>query len=78
MFSEERITSIIRVEDKPNKRQACQQLADFSTLKMEVIRSSEMLLHIRTTRRCIPEEDNFTYHEHCLVAGRLLTYLKSF
>jgi hypothetical protein len=31
----------------------------FSTLKMEVIRSSEMWVHIRTTLRYISEYDNF-------------------
>jgi hypothetical protein len=31
-------------------------LADFSTLKMEAIRSSEMSVHTRSTRRHIPEE----------------------
>jgi hypothetical protein len=30
-------------------------LADFSTLKMEAIRSSETSIHTRTTRRHIPE-----------------------
>jgi hypothetical protein len=31
-------------------------IADFSTLKMEVIRSSETLVHIRSTRRHIPKD----------------------
>jgi hypothetical protein len=31
-------------------------LADFSTLKMEAIRSSEMSVHTRSTRRHIPED----------------------
>jgi hypothetical protein len=33
-------------------------LGTFSTLKMGVIRSSETWIHIRTTRRYIPEDDN--------------------
>jgi hypothetical protein len=32
-------------------------LADFSTLKMEAIRSYEKSVHIRSTRRHIPEDD---------------------
>jgi hypothetical protein len=32
-------------------------LADFSTLKMEAIRSSETSVHTRSTRRHIPEDD---------------------
>jgi hypothetical protein len=31
-------------------------LADFSTLKMEAIRSSETSIHTRSTRRHIPED----------------------
>jgi hypothetical protein len=31
-------------------------LADFSTLKMEAIRSSETSVHTRSTRRHIPED----------------------
>jgi hypothetical protein len=31
-------------------------LADFSTLKMDAIRSSETLVHTRSTRRHIPED----------------------
>jgi hypothetical protein len=30
----------------------------FSTMKIDVIRSSETSVHIRTTRRCIPEDGN--------------------
>jgi hypothetical protein len=33
----------------------------FSTLKMEMIRSSEMSNHMRTTQRYIQENDNFYY-----------------
>jgi hypothetical protein len=36
-------------------------LADFSTLNMEVIRSSETSVHIRSTRRHTPEDD---IHQH--------------
>jgi hypothetical protein len=47
-------------------------LADFSTLKMEAIRSSEWSIHIRPTRRHIPEDgilhshrrENLKYYEH--------------
>jgi hypothetical protein len=35
----------------------------FLTLKMEVIRSSETSVHIRTTRCYIPEDGNF--HNYC-------------
>jgi hypothetical protein len=34
----------------------------FSTLKLEVIRYSETLVNMRTTRRCIPEDGNFSYY----------------
>jgi hypothetical protein len=37
-------------------------LADFSTLKMKAIRSSETSVHTRSTRRYIPE--NGTLHSH--------------
>jgi hypothetical protein len=37
-------------------------LADFSTLKMEAIRSSETSFHTRSTRRHIPEDD--ILHSH--------------
>jgi hypothetical protein len=36
--------------------QAGSSLANFSTLKMEAIRSSETLVHTRSTRRHIPED----------------------
>jgi hypothetical protein len=38
--------------------------SSFSTLKMEVIRSSEMSVHIWTTWCYIPEDDNFRNY-HC-------------
>jgi hypothetical protein len=34
------------------------------TLKMEVIRSSETSVHIRSTRRYIPEDGNFHFHNY--------------
>jgi hypothetical protein len=34
----------------------CSSLADFSTLKMEAIRSSETSVYTRSTRRHIPED----------------------
>jgi hypothetical protein len=38
---------------------AASSLTDFSTLKMEAIRSSETSVHIRSTRHHIPEDDFF-------------------
>jgi hypothetical protein len=35
---------------------AASSLADFSTLKIEVVRSSETLVHTRSTGRHIPED----------------------
>jgi hypothetical protein len=35
---------------------ACSSLAEFSTLKMEAIRSSEISVYTRSTRRHIPED----------------------
>jgi hypothetical protein len=43
-------------------KNAGSSLADFSTLKMEAIRSSETSVHTRSTRRHIPEDGIF--HEH--------------
>jgi hypothetical protein len=42
--------------------QAASSLADFSTMKMEAIRSSETSLYTRSTRRHIPEDD--ILHSH--------------
>jgi hypothetical protein len=36
----------------------------FLALNMEVIRSSETSVHIQTTRRYIPEDDNFHNYHH--------------
>jgi hypothetical protein len=44
-----------RLSLKPPSR-AGSSLADFSTLKMEAIRSSETWVHTRSTRRHIPED----------------------
>jgi hypothetical protein len=52
--SEERIASILRVEKSASW--AGSSLADFSTLKMEAILSSETSVHARSTRRHIPED----------------------
>jgi hypothetical protein len=41
--------------------QAGSSLADFSTLKMEAIRSSETSVHTRATRRHISEDGIFQY-----------------
>jgi hypothetical protein len=49
--SEESIASIFRVE-----KSAGSSFADFSTLKMKAIRSSETSVHTRFTRRHIPED----------------------
>jgi hypothetical protein len=58
--SEERITSIFRVEDKQTFAPAhAGSFADFflsSTLKMEAIRSSKMSVNIISTRRHIPDD----------------------
>jgi hypothetical protein len=59
-ISEERVSSIFRVENYPSKKPACSKwLGLFSTFKMEVIRFSETSVHIWTTRRYILEECNF-------------------
>jgi hypothetical protein len=50
--SEERIASIFGLATS----HAGSSLADFSTLKMEAIRSSETSYHIRSTRYHIPED----------------------
>jgi hypothetical protein len=42
---------------------AASSLADFSTLKMEVIRSSETSAHTRSTPCSIPEDG--ILHSHC-------------
>jgi hypothetical protein len=54
--SEEHITSNLRVE-KSNGDSVCSHLlTDFSTLKLETIRSSETSVQKRSTRRHIPED----------------------
>jgi hypothetical protein len=40
----------------------CFSLADFSTLKMEAIHSSETSVHTRSTRRHVPEDDVLRSH----------------
>jgi hypothetical protein len=47
-------------------------LADFSTGKMEVTHSFEMLVHTRSTRRRIPEDD--ILHSQC--CENLKSYIK--
>jgi hypothetical protein len=61
--SEERIASIFRKEKSVSEYFILQppahsgsSLADFSTLKIEAIRSSETSVHIRSTQRHIPED----------------------
>jgi hypothetical protein len=59
---EECITSIFRVEKSEPPAHAGSLLADFSTLKMEVICSSETSVHTRSTWRHIPEDS--ILHSH--------------
>jgi hypothetical protein len=59
----ERGTSVSRLlQSKLPPAHAGSSLADFSTLKMEAIRSSETSVHTRSTRRYIPE--NGILHSH--------------
>jgi hypothetical protein len=64
--SEERIASIFRVEKSASELQppahAGSSLADFSTPKMEAIRSSETSFHTRSTQHRISEDD--ILHSH--------------
>jgi hypothetical protein len=48
-------------------------LKDFSTLKMEMIRSSETSVHTRSTQRHIPEDG--ILHSHC--CENLKSYIKN-
>jgi hypothetical protein len=48
-------------------------LADFSTLKMEAIRSSETSVHRRSTRRHIPEDG--ILHSHRRKTSNLKNFL---
>jgi hypothetical protein len=68
---EEHIASIFRVEKFANEEavragdstaHAGSSLADFSTLKMEAICSSESSIHTRSTQRHIP--DDGILHSH--------------
>jgi hypothetical protein len=59
--SEERIVSIFSLQPPAH---AGSSLADFSTLKMETIRSSETSVHTRSTRRHIPE-DGILHSHRC-------------
>jgi hypothetical protein len=61
-----RFASIFRVEKFVSEEPACSgsSLADFSTLKMETIRSSETSVHTRSTRRHIPE-DGILHSHRC-------------
>jgi hypothetical protein len=49
-------------------------LADFSTLKMEAIRSSVTSVHTRSTRRHIPE-DGILQEQQCMVALKRAVFL---
>jgi hypothetical protein len=57
--SEEYITSIFRLQPPVH---ASSSLADFSTLKMEAIGSSESSVHTRSTRRHFQEDGIFHSH----------------
>jgi hypothetical protein len=74
--SEEPVAPIFRVENSASEEPAwasgCSlQLADFSTLKMEAIRSSETSVHTRSTWRHIPE--NGVLHRNVIVSIFYLT-----
>jgi hypothetical protein len=70
--SEERIASIFRIEKSASGEPACSlhltpdhassPRADFSTLKMETVLSSETSVDARSTQRDIPEDD--ILHSH--------------
>jgi hypothetical protein len=62
--SEGRIASIFRVEKIRERAHAGSSLADFSTLKMEVIRPSETSVRTRSTRRHIAE-DSILHSHRC-------------
>jgi hypothetical protein len=64
--SEERVTSIFRVKKSASEEQFYElarncSLADFSTLKIEAIRSSETLVLTRSTRHLIPDGSILQY-----------------
>jgi hypothetical protein len=73
--SEESIASIFRVEKSACGEPAGFSHADFSTLKMEAMRSSETSVHTRSSRRHIPEDGIllFTYLQRQIIA-HLLPY----
>jgi hypothetical protein len=50
-------------------------LSDFSTLKMEAIRFSETSVHIRPTRRYIPEDGIFHSHRCENVKSYIIKYV---
>jgi hypothetical protein len=63
------MTSVPRVENQPSKNpvRSRPRGSKFSTLQMEVIRSSETSAHIRTTRHCIPEDGSIQNTVRCVV-----------
>jgi hypothetical protein len=52
-------------------------LADFSTLKMEAICSSETSVHTRSTQRHIPEDGIIHSHHHVKVKSYNVSFLYS-
>jgi hypothetical protein len=73
VVSEEHIISIFKVENQMSKNSACRRPSDllhpalllgwFSTLKMELIRSTETPVNIQTTRRCFLKDGNINIKE---------------
>jgi hypothetical protein len=57
MYTEINLKNVVFQLSLQPPAQAGSSLADFSTLKMEAIRSSETLIHTRSTRRHIQQND---------------------
>jgi hypothetical protein len=81
--SEEQIGSIFSVENPRARKQreqvaASSSIEDFSTLKMEVIRSSETSVHTRSTRRHIPEDGILQHIGYLRFELLTAVFMKSF
>jgi hypothetical protein len=78
--SEKRISSICSVQISASSLQppahAGSSLADFTTLKMETIRSSEMSVHTRSTRRHIPEDGIVHSHRRENLKSYIITLIR--